>query len=374
MRVRHAWRMGKRSRRERRNTRNGGDLSGAVRAALTALRTPAYDRAVDVLAQHGPVAVAAAVAELRAALQAAAERGWAPPDLEHVVARELSAEHAAVAGGHPLPAATAVAAAIRLIVETLELILRLPPEYAGSGRTVFTPAGSGGMDERMLKRVRALLAKAESTEFPEEAEALSAKAQELIARHALDALLVHPEHDDQGPAWRRVYLDDPYVDAKAMILGGVAAANRCTVVYSPTFAWCTVFGFAADLDAVELLNASLLAQASRAMVRAGSLVDARGRSRTRSFRRAFLVGFAERIAQRLRETTQAQVDAIGRGSLLPALAARDERVEALRQQAFPRTVQRPTRISNAGGLVAGRAAADVADLSMGAGAIDRRSG
>ena len=37
-------------------------------------------------------------------------------------------------------------------------------------------------DEKVLGRVRALLAKAESTTFPEEAEALTAKAQELMAR------------------------------------------------------------------------------------------------------------------------------------------------------------------------------------------------
>ena len=42
------------------------------------------------------------------------------------------------------------------------------------------------MDEKKLSRVRALLAKAESSSFPEEAEALSAKAQELMTRHALD--------------------------------------------------------------------------------------------------------------------------------------------------------------------------------------------
>ena len=37
----------------------------------------------------------------------------------------------------------------------------------------------------MLERVRALLAKAESTTFPEEADALTAKAQQLMTRHAL---------------------------------------------------------------------------------------------------------------------------------------------------------------------------------------------
>ena len=43
---------------------------------------------------------------------------------------------------------------------------------------------------RHLERVRALLAKAESTEFVEEAAALSAKAYELIATHAIDLAMI----------------------------------------------------------------------------------------------------------------------------------------------------------------------------------------
>jgi hypothetical protein len=48
--------------------------------------------------------------------------------------------------------------------------------------------------------VRALLAKAESTTYPEEADALTAKAQELMARHSIDRamldafLLAYPVH------------------------------------------------------------------------------------------------------------------------------------------------------------------------------------
>ena len=43
-----------------------------------------------------------------------------------------------------------------------------------------------GADPKITERVRALLAKAESTTFPDEAEAFTAKAQELIAQHAID--------------------------------------------------------------------------------------------------------------------------------------------------------------------------------------------
>ncbi|RST20878.1 bifunctional 3'-5' exonuclease/DNA polymerase [Streptomyces sp. WAC04770] len=65
----------------------------------------------------------------------------------------------------------------------------------------------------MLTRIRALLAKAEATGFPEEAEALTAKAQELMARHSIDeALLAARSHSTDGPGvpfagLLRVYAD-----------------------------------------------------------------------------------------------------------------------------------------------------------------------
>ena len=55
----------------------------------------------------------------------------------------------------------------------------------GAGRRRVT-GGRSVVEPRILDKVRALLAKAESTEFPEEAEAYTAKAQELMARHRID--------------------------------------------------------------------------------------------------------------------------------------------------------------------------------------------
>ena len=57
-----------------------------------------------------------------------------------------------------------------------------------SQRATVRPEG-----QRALGRVRALLAKAESTEFPEEAEALSAQAQELLAARSIDDAMLAAE-------------------------------------------------------------------------------------------------------------------------------------------------------------------------------------
>ena len=45
-------------------------------------------------------------------------------------------------------------------------------------------------DDRRLSTIRALLAKAEATEYPDEAEAFFAKASELISRWAIDEAML----------------------------------------------------------------------------------------------------------------------------------------------------------------------------------------
>lgn len=341
----------------------------------------------------------------RQLLQAVADlwaRGWTPTDLVQAVTRCLTEAYgdlaAAVAvadgtsrrdrgeplhprwqaqldalaegrdGGAAVHPGTAPMAAKLLAL--LPLLGPIPPTIPPPG----TPSDvrwsrPGGLDERILSRVRALLAKAESTTFDEEAEALTAKAQELIARYCLDKALLHEDDDVGEPSVRRLPIDPPYIDAKAVLFFEIGAANRCRVVHSPAFGWVTLFGYDADLDAVELLGASLLAQATAAMARHGSRRDAMGRSRTRSFRRSFLLGFATRIGERLQETADAEVASSDTDALLPVLAARDDRVEAAVTAAFPKLDKMSGSIGHGGGYLAGRAAADVADLRTPAGRI-----
>ncbi len=217
----------------------------------------------------------------------------------------------------------------------------------------------------LIERVRALLAKAESTPFEHEAEAFTAKAQELIARHALDEALLHTPDDTGEPSTCRIEVADTYASARVTLVGAVAHANRCRAVYRADTRVVTVYGFPGDLDAVELLSASLLVQATSTMVRQGPRRDASGRSRTRAFRRAFLMGFAHRIGERLVRATESAVDEVTArdGRLVPVLAAREQRVEAAVRRAHPRlAAQRRTQVDRAGWF-AGRDAADTANLT-----------
>lgn len=237
-----------------------------------------------------------------------------------------------------------------------------------------TAAGTPTVDGRVLHRVRSLLAKAESTTFPDEAEALTAKAQELMARHAIDAALLDAERGlDRVVATRRLTIEAPYAGPKAMLIGRIASANRCRAVWSKASGEATVFGADGDLDAVELLYTSLLVQAARAMLADGAVPGPGSGGRTRSFRQSFLVAFAVRIGERLREVVEAATVASGEqhANLLPVLADRKVAVDAACEAAFPRITSFSASARDVAGWLAGQQAADTAQLDV-HGAVARR--
>ena len=277
----------------------------------------------------------------------------------------------AVGGARSRPAAVAVA------IETLavlRLLPRLPKLGPGPGDQ---PAGrarprsdGAGADPRVLHKVTSLLAKAESTSFPDEAEALTAKAQQLMTRHAIDHAMVAAGaagRSGAGPGvgGRRVGIDDPYGGARFLLLTVVAEANRCRAVWSKYWGFATVFGEEGDLDAVELLYTSLLVQATRAMV-AEAPSGPGGAGRTRSFRQSFLVAFARRIGARLQEAADAVTAAAAARStaLVPLLEARREAAAAAADEAFPKIGTTRMSANDAAGWHAGTRAASQAQLDM----------
>jgi hypothetical protein len=402
-----------------------GDDGAAAIDALAAhgQRTGGSDELSAVLADH-----------LVRAVGQKWHDGWQPADLAHVIGRDLKAAHRqvcvdaialdarsyraapgadpqwlaqveAVTAKRPAPDRTAllpvwrmaagdVRGAIAVAVTTLGWLrlqgpqprLCVPPsEWGATPPPASGGRGGGhGADPKITERVRALLAKAESTTFPDEAEAFTAKAQELIARHAIDLAMLGHDRNDRSPegdaVGRRVLIDDPYGKAKSMLLGAIATANACTTVWSSGMGIATVFGAPNDLDAVELLFASLLTQATAAMVAAtpppaattGGLLLGRRRARAsgnggqaRSFRQSFLVAYAVRIGERLQEATGVAVDdarARHGDNVLPVLAARDAAAEEARSLTFPKLRTQRISTSNPEGWVAGRAAADRARL------------
>ncbi|WP_171164050.1 DUF2786 domain-containing protein [Streptomyces sp. I05A-00742] len=270
---------------------------------------------------------------------------------------------------------------VALALDALRIVASLP--YIGAVGPLpgaAAPAGPGGrtaaVEPKTLARIRALLAKAESTDFPDEAEAFSAKAQELMARHSLDDALLAaagagPSGDGPsgaGPGARRLGVEGPYESAKALLLSAVAGANHCHAVWSGEYGFSTVVGFDADLELVELMYTSLLVQADAAMLRAADAYHRGGRGRrTRDFRESFLIAYAARIGDRLSAAARDVTARETRPEVLPVLAARDVAVGETAGRLFPETTSHRLRGRDAEGWARGTEAADAARLGRPAG-------
>ncbi|MFD4180376.1 DUF2786 domain-containing protein [Rhodococcus sp. NPDC058514] len=343
------------------------------------------------------------------ALTQAYERGWQPADVIHVTQRALDAALAGsaaalilqesqrsrawsrapqqwldqlrtIADAHPgtdrnAPIDQAHARSLGFLWQHLGHWTALcPPPSAWPGqRSESTTQPPRQADPKVLNKIRGLLAKAESTEFTEEAETLTAKAQELMTRYAISSALLEARAPGFGVTVhsRRVHLDNPYVKQKALLLTSIGNANQVQTLYNSRMATATMVGSPVDLEQVEMLFTSLLIQATRAMHKAGE-----DGSRTASFRKAFLFGFAIRIGQRLTEagkaaTARAVVDSdVQFGDLLPILAGRAAAVQAEVDRLFGPTKKTWGHSAvDPQGVLAGRTAADAATLSAGGQAI-----
>jgi hypothetical protein len=209
----------------------------------------------------------------------------------------------------------------------------------------------------LLDRVRKLLAKAEDEGCtPEEAEALTAKAADLMARYGIDRALLgalRPETDSVGD---RVFdLDNPWAAVKAHLLAGLAAALRCQSILlnrREPGSRVHVFGFLSDLERADILFTSLLVQMARAL--AVQPVPAYGGG-AKAWRRSWMLGYASAVVARVRAAEEAAVasatadegkSASGGPSAELVLADRALTVRRQAEHAYPRT--RRTRVTYTG--------------------------
>jgi hypothetical protein len=121
-----------------------------------------------------------------------------------------------------------------------------------------------------------------------------------------------------------------------------------------------VAGFRSDLETVSLLYHSLHTQASSRMAAERRATAAA----TQQWRRSFLFGYADQIRSMLRQSAHdARRHTRAADTTLPALRARDRRVEEFSRERFGRIVAaRRPKAATATGWQAGRDAAARADL------------
>jgi Protein of unknown function (DUF2786) len=223
--------------------------------------------------------------------------------------------------------------------------------------------------DRLLERVRKLLAKAEAEgATPAEAQALTAKAAELMAKYGIDrALLADARPETDRPADRIVAVDNPWARVQAHLLCGLAAALRCQCILLTNSAGLRVhvFGYASDIERADVLYTSVLVQMWHGLT--GAEVPARAAS-VRAWRRSWLLGFAAAVIARVRAAEQRAEEAAagaaaGSGSSRAALVLAD-RSTVIREnvgRAYPHT--RTARMTYSGsGYGAGYAEGRRADI------------
>jgi hypothetical protein len=205
----------------------------------------------------------------------------------------------------------------------------------------------------LLDRVRKLLAKAEGDGVTtHEAEALTAKAAELMARYGIDRArlaAIRPETD--RPADRVFDIDNPWASVKIYLLAHVASALRCACVEvdRPAGRRLHVFGYGSDLERATILYASLLVQMNRGL--AAEQIPVTGAS-ARAWRRSWMLGYASAAAARIRDAEERAAEAAGypESSIVPTacivLASRAEVVTRLADETYPHT--RETRVTYGG--------------------------
>src|SRR5499427_1658739 len=221
---------------------------------------------------------------------------------------------------------------------------------------------------RLLDRVRKLLAKAEAEGVtPAEAQALTAKAAELMARYGIDrALLAAERPETDHPANRIVDLDSPWAREKAHLLCGLASALRCYCILlgvgarggqqrrGPASAGAQrvhMFGFTSDIERTDVLYTSVLLQMWHGL--AGAQVPDWSTS-PRAWRRSWLLGFAAAVIARVREAEHAAVTeataAPGGTAERAAIVLADRALIVRRQveQAYPITRQARVTYSGSG--------------------------
>lgn len=225
-----------------------------------------------------------------------------------------------------------------------------------------------------LFKIRALLDKAESTaaEFPDEAEALTAKAIEMMERYRIDEAMVADAApiQDRGKIIERTISvgSGPYVNARIDLAENIARNHSVVLLQSTGYQGKVIYlnGYETDVDITEMLYTSLLVQATRLMSSPQTKETKPYHVHGTAFNRSFLIGFATRIGERLKEASSAAEGTTASSERSVALVLVDRRND-VENFVFSRYGKlRSARGSSAraswSGIMAGNTAANSADI------------
>lgn len=179
---------------------------------------------------------------------------------------------------------------------------------------------------KVANKINALLLKAESTEFPEEAEALTAKAMALMTQYAIDEALLEQTKSDTDPRekveTRQVKVPQPYSMERLTLLSQVASAmgGYCFFYPQPRSGYKTrhnikdhstragLIGFPSDLDRIWQMFESLVRQEANARKYEVKFHYFERQGEKKIWNKSFIRAFSYRVGARLREIMQEGID------------------------------------------------------------------
>lgn len=214
--------------------------------------------------------------------------------------------------------------------------------------------------EKYVEKVRGLLAKAEKTETPAEAETFFTKAQDLMNKWEIEEAEL-ADAKQAGPiCWDITHREyplssySPNQDSTAMQYVAKAMGLRAFLkpyVRGYQKAETVVYGTADDLDRFELMWAQVSLQMTRFMKREEQ--PTWNRNQQRAFRLGFKVGFGQRVGERI---AASRIKGTGKSLVLAGKA------EAI-AEALPADLRTTKTRADSAAAKAGARAANRANLS-----------
>lgn len=227
-----------------------------------------------------------------------------------------------------------------------------------------------GIDPDVLRKVRGLLAMAEGTDNPLEAEAFSAKAAEMIDKYRIDVASLRPEGTAPGYGKTTFPMTGvKYLRASVNLLSAVATHYGVVILIGATgnSKNPVLVGTEMDVQATTMLFRSLLIQRDRECLAADA--DKPRWQNTNEYRNSFCYGYAATINMRLRALRERQRTEARADGNTAALAVFDREnavtrwLEEERGKALKSANQNKPTIDPAAASQ-GRLAAQLADLGQ----------
>ncbi|AXH46821.1 hypothetical protein SEA_ACOLYTE_78 [Mycobacterium phage Acolyte] len=213
--------------------------------------------------------------------------------------------------------------------------------------------------KKMQDKVAKLLRQAEDVAGTPEEAVFQAKAFELISKYGLEMAQVHATKEGldiselpDAIKWS-TKIEGKYVAQQALLLHGIAMALHCKTVYrSSKYDGYTLFVFGVErhVERVQFLWSILRPQMLRLVDkvrpetmhhrekfdwRTGEYRTVSGAGQVKSYRRAWIAGFAQTVGERVRAEENKAVEGAGGGALVLYRDDKQRAAVALRE-AFPR--------------------------------------